>query len=339
MSNNAMEGGKAATKGGTGGYNNKYDPRDSPSKKGGKSHGKGKKDEKGSPNFGPEQGSRSPGNSAGNSMEGKPLPPWRRQQGGSPQTGPVRDDTVEASSPPKSGGYAARPRTSPKFSPSQPKFSPNTFSPSQDSKFQFLLEEDAVADLDLPPIAVSFKAIHGKGKDPSSTKESRTPANKDDHSSPDKDNNGDNQVEKKNRVRDEIQEEVMALLENNDTLCRNDFDGKSRQFLHAIHNIGGRQGVHDALKVLDLCTKKSRNEYRNMSGYVTTLLQKHFQEIGGKQKKNDNGDNGKGDKDNDKAKDEETKEKPKVVGPPAALAGSLTSSPISFGPSRPRAKA
>jgi hypothetical protein len=284
MSNNVMEGGKGATRG-TGGYNSKYDPRDSPSKKGAKGHGKGglrefsnsKKDEVQKSPSKEERGSKVPGNA----MEGKPLPPWRKQnvgspQVGSPQAGPTKDPPAEAHSGVRSspgGGFRASPKSS----------------PSQDSKFKHLLEEaEPDLDLDLPPIAVSFKTLH-KSKDSSPTKEHRS--NKDDHFSPDKDNStnkdhGDTPETTKHRVRDEIQEEVNALLDSNDTLCKNDFDGKSRQFLHAIHNINGRQGVHDALHMLDLCTaKKSRDSYRNMSGYVSTLLQKHFQEIGGKQHK------------------------------------------------------
>lgn len=195
---------------------------------------------------------------------------------------------------------------------------------------------------------MSFKPLHkGSDKDSSPAKDSsptkelhRAAASSEKRESPTKDQAGDQDKEEaKRRVRDDVHDEVNALLDGSDALQRSDFDGKARQFLHAIHNLRGREGVHEALHIISFTTaKKSRDSVRNWGGYISTLLQKYFQEIGGgkNQKTRESGREDKGD---EKGEDKEHKDPPKTVEVKAALAGSLTASPVVFGRPQPRAKA
>jgi hypothetical protein len=330
----AGKGAKGGTEGGKGGYG-----KDSPTKKGGKGQGKkaskedksSSKDEHKSPL---KEASNTPSMSPQAKSEAKPLPPWRRQNPGSPSQFPMKDPTGEVQSPLKSGGYG--PRTSPK--------SAAFTSPVSGAKADQEANELAHGpDLALPPIAVSFRPLH-KDKDSSPTKEVYRPPKGDrgdDHASPEKTesptkDHGEDKEDGKRRVRDDVHEEVNALLDGSDALLKSDFDGKARQFLHAIHNLAGRPGVHEALKMISLSTnKKSRDSVRNWNGYISTLLQKYFQEIGGGKKNSERRE----EKGEEKVEDKEQKDPPKTEGPPAALAGSLTAAPLVFGPPRARAKA
>lgn len=76
-------------------------------------------------------------------------------------------------------------------------------------------------------------------------------------------------------ARDEIHQEITSLLQHKTPLQRNDFDGQVRQCLHAIHGIGGHQGVHDALQIIQLqTTKKERASVGKWSAYIHKLLRR-----------------------------------------------------------------
>jgi hypothetical protein len=282
--------------------------------------------------------------------EGKPLPPWRRQSPqGSPTDLPAKDPT-EVQSPLKSGGYG------PRTSPTNPAFHSPTSGPKVDQEAKELAN-DRHRDLDLPPTFVSLRSLY-KDKEPKDKESSPTKepyrAHRGDRGdaspnfqmkeSPDKDQ-GEDKEDGKRRVRDDVHEEVNALVDSSDAMQRSDFDGKARQFLHAIHNLAGRQGVHDALHMIEISTnKKSRDSVRNWNGYISTLLQKYFQEIGGGKKnaerREEKGEEKAEDKDPKEKDKEKEKDLPKTIPPPAAaVAGSLTSAPFVLGPSRARAKA
>jgi len=63
-------------------------------------------------------------------------------------------------------------------------------------------------------------------------------------------------------------------------LKRSDFNARSIQLLHAIHQKGGRSKVHEALDlVVALTTTRSRDSIQNWGGYVFKLLKKFFDDL------------------------------------------------------------
>lgn len=343
MSSPVLEGGKGTTrnieglKDGRGGYNSPMG-----GKKGAKGYGKSGHTE---PRVVPARFERDdqkstskddPGSKGSPQMEGQPLPPWRKKAAGTPPAVPAKGGPGESPpnggwSPQKSGGYGTR---------ASPKKSPALASPTSGP---LSAEQDPDLDHALPPIAVSFKALH---KDKPDKESSPTKARHDitylsPATAPTAAPDGENPEVNKRRVRDDVHDEVNRILEICEVLERNDFDSNSRQFLHAIHNLGGREAVHAALNSVEMCaSRKTRDSVRNWSGYVATILQKYFKEIGGgknqkEKKKEDKGE----EKGAEKGEDKDPKELRKTEGPQAALAGSLTSPTLHFGPTRPRAKA
>jgi len=82
------------------------------------------------------------------------------------------------------------------------------------------------------------------------------------------------------RVRDEIQEEVDAVVKKNSSLVRSDFDGRVFQYLHAIHGIGGREKVRSTLEKLHLSTlDKQRSSINKWPAYLVALLKKMFNDL------------------------------------------------------------
>jgi hypothetical protein len=76
-------------------------------------------------------------------------------------------------------------------------------------------------------------------------------------------------------VRSMIRDELRSLVKDNPTLQWSDFDGLVRQYLHAIHGIGGPEKVRDALEVVDRSTReKPRAWAKNWSAYLNTCLKK-----------------------------------------------------------------
>lgn len=70
-----------------------------------------------------------------------------------------------------------------------------------------------------------------------------------------------------------INKEISDRLKGNETLLWQDFDGKIRQCLHAIHGNGGLQEVRDALDALHISTcHKPRVWVQNPSGYIHKIL-------------------------------------------------------------------
>jgi hypothetical protein len=81
------------------------------------------------------------------------------------------------------------------------------------------------------------------------------------------------------KVKHEILTEVDACLEDSG-LHRSDFDMRSRQYLHAIYEKGGRDKVHAALQVITASTRqKSRDSVQNWPAYVLTLLRYYFNDL------------------------------------------------------------
>merc|ERR1712216_639903 len=77
----------------------------------------------------------------------------------------------------------------------------------------------------------------------------------------------------------DILEEIDLYLEGS-TLRRTDFDMRSRQYLHAIHQKGGRAKVHEALQVIHATTRgKARDSVGNWPAYVLTLLRSYFNDL------------------------------------------------------------
>jgi len=83
------------------------------------------------------------------------------------------------------------------------------------------------------------------------------------------------------RARDDVNDEIVRVLDLEDCMLkRGDFGARSVQFLHAIHQKGGRPKVHEALDSVFALTKtKNRETIMNWSGYVAKLLQKFFDDL------------------------------------------------------------
>lgn len=70
-----------------------------------------------------------------------------------------------------------------------------------------------------------------------------------------------------------INKEICDRLKGNETLLWEDFDGKIRQCLHAIHGNGGLQDVRDALDALHTSTcQKPRAWVQNPPAYIHKIL-------------------------------------------------------------------
>lgn len=83
------------------------------------------------------------------------------------------------------------------------------------------------------------------------------------------------------RVRDEIQEEVDAIVSKNSNLMKADFDGRVFQYLHAIHGVGGQERVRKALETIHFSTlQKQRASVKKWPAYLATLLRKFFEDLG-----------------------------------------------------------
>jgi hypothetical protein len=68
---------------------------------------------------------------------------------------------------------------------------------------------------------------------------------------------------------------VRKAVAQNPSLQWADFDGLVRQFLHAIHGVGGRDAVHDSMGIVFLQTvRKDRDRVENMSRYIVAILRK-----------------------------------------------------------------
>lgn len=82
----------------------------------------------------------------------------------------------------------------------------------------------------------------------------------------------------KRRAKDDIYDEVGVACEaSRGLLERRDFDGQIRQFLHAIHGLGGRQKVKECMVIVQLGTqRKSRASMRNPSAFIVTLIRRFF---------------------------------------------------------------
>jgi hypothetical protein len=84
----------------------------------------------------------------------------------------------------------------------------------------------------------------------------------------------------KSKAKDEILAEIDTFVEDGSCLKREDFDMRSRQYLHAIHLKGGRKKVHTALQVIHATTAgKSRDSVTNWQAYVCTLLRAFFNDL------------------------------------------------------------
>jgi hypothetical protein len=84
----------------------------------------------------------------------------------------------------------------------------------------------------------------------------------------------------KSKAKEEILAEIEIFVADGDSLLRADFDMRSRQYLHAIHQKGGREKVHVALQVIHATTRgKSRDSVQNWQAYVCTLLRCFFNDL------------------------------------------------------------
>lgn len=87
------------------------------------------------------------------------------------------------------------------------------------------------------------------------------------------------------RVRDEIQEEVDAIISKNSNLQKTDFDGRVFQYLHAIHGVGGQEKVRKALETIHKSTlQKQRASVKKWPAYIATLLKSFFDNLGAEKK-------------------------------------------------------
>jgi len=77
------------------------------------------------------------------------------------------------------------------------------------------------------------------------------------------------------RVKDEVFEEIRAVLSVNAALQHQFFDARVRQHLHALHGSGGRARLKAALQMVHQCTmNKTRQDVKNWPAYLVTLLKK-----------------------------------------------------------------
>jgi hypothetical protein len=83
------------------------------------------------------------------------------------------------------------------------------------------------------------------------------------------------------RARDDVHDEIRRVLElEKCMLRRSDFDTKTTQFLHAIHQKGGRSKVREAFElVFSMTTSKSRDSIQNWPGYVSKLVKSFFDDL------------------------------------------------------------
>eukprot|EP00930_Biecheleria_cincta_P033586 TRINITY_DN23274_c0_g1_i1.p1 TRINITY_DN23274_c0_g1~~TRINITY_DN23274_c0_g1_i1.p1 ORF type:complete len:415 (+),score=66.22 TRINITY_DN23274_c0_g1_i1:25-1269(+) len=79
------------------------------------------------------------------------------------------------------------------------------------------------------------------------------------------------------RARDDVNDEIVWVVDlAKGMLTRSDFNVRSSQCLHAIHQKGGRSKVHEALNLVFDLTTKSRDTIKNRPGYVSKLLKNFF---------------------------------------------------------------
>merc|ERR1712050_199248 len=79
----------------------------------------------------------------------------------------------------------------------------------------------------------------------------------------------------------EIDEEIAAALAISPMLHRLDFDGRVRQYLHAIRNVSGRQGVREAMQeVHSAVAGKTRATVHRWPAYLIRILKWCVQEKG-----------------------------------------------------------
>mmetsp|Transcript_67251 Transcript_67251/g.217031 ORF Transcript_67251/g.217031 Transcript_67251/m.217031 type:complete len:639 (-) Transcript_67251:274-2190(-) len=85
------------------------------------------------------------------------------------------------------------------------------------------------------------------------------------------------------RVKDEILAEIRTILEDNSTLQRADFDGHVVQFLHAVHGVGGSEGIRSVFRTIHSATvEKTRRDVRNWPAYLVVLLKRCFADLSAK---------------------------------------------------------
>lgn len=91
----------------------------------------------------------------------------------------------------------------------------------------------------------------------------------------------DGNLDNPRRARDDVNDEIVWVLDQAKCMLkRSDFNTRSIQLLHAIHQKGGRSKVHEALDlVFALTTTKSRETIQNWAGYVSKLLKKFFDDL------------------------------------------------------------
>jgi len=83
------------------------------------------------------------------------------------------------------------------------------------------------------------------------------------------------------RTKDDIADEVHQILQDYPVLLELDFDGPVKQCLHAIHTVGGRHAVREALHSVGDCAKRNeaRGQVRKWPAYVQALLKRFLREF------------------------------------------------------------
>jgi len=78
-------------------------------------------------------------------------------------------------------------------------------------------------------------------------------------------------------VSTEVWEDISWLLQEVTLFKKSDFDGRVRQYLHAIRTASGRSGVQEALlKVRNSVNGMHRDDVKKPSAYLQTLLRRHL---------------------------------------------------------------
>lgn len=94
----------------------------------------------------------------------------------------------------------------------------------------------------------------------------------------------DDNLDKPRRARDDVNDEIVWVIGlSNCMFTRKDFNNRSIQLLHAIHQKAGQDGrskVHEALDlVFAMTTTRSRDTITHWGGYVSKLLKKFFEDL------------------------------------------------------------
>lgn len=87
---------------------------------------------------------------------------------------------------------------------------------------------------------------------------------------------------KQHVVKSEVDEEIGVALAASPALRRSDFDGRVRQYLHAIHTKGGRDRVRDAVETINVAVMgKTRATIQKWPAYLVALLKRFHQDVCG----------------------------------------------------------